>query len=151
MADSFLNHVLNNVLINAVEHNDKEEPRVEITVEEDDEAVTVRVADNGPGIPDEEKETVFDQGATGRSSGGVGFGLYYVKAMVAEYGGEVRIEDNTPEGTVFVMELPKAEQKKEDTGERNIKMKTDVEQGGKREMDGGRKSDGRKDRDRNQD
>ena len=144
MADSFLDHVLNNVLVNAVEHNDKEEPRVEVTVQEDEETATVRVADNGPGIPDEKKETVFDQGATGRTSGGVGFGLYYVEAMVSEYGGEVRVEDNTPEGTVFVMELPKAEQKKEDTGERNIKMKTDMEQGGKGETDGGKKSDRRK-------
>jgi signal transduction histidine kinase len=131
-------------LVNAVEHNDKEEPRVEVTVQEDEETATVRVADNGPGIPDEKKETVFDQGATGRTSGGVGFGLYYVEAMVSEYGGEVRVEDNTPEGTVFVMELPKAEQKKEDTGERNIKMKTDMEQGGKGETDGGKKSDRRK-------
>ena len=109
MADSFLNHILDNLLINAVEHNDKEDPRVEVTVEENGETVTVRVADNGPGIPEEEKETVFDQGTTGRSSGGVGFGLYYVEAMVSEYGGEVRVEDNDPEGAVLVVELPKAE------------------------------------------
>jgi len=107
-ADPFLNHVLDNVLINAVEHNDKDEPRVEVTVEDGEKTATVRVADNGPGIPDDEKREVFKQGTTGRTSGSVGFGLYYVEQMVSEYGGEIHVEDNEPEGSVFVMELPKA-------------------------------------------
>lgn len=107
-ADPFLNHVLDNVLINAVEHNDKDEPRIDVTVEDGDETATVRIADNGPGVPDEEKGKVFKQGTTGRTSGSVGFGLYYVEQMVSEYGGDIYVEDNEPEGAVFVMELPKA-------------------------------------------
>ena len=108
-ADPFLNHVIDNVLVNAVEHNDKEEPRVDVTVEEDEGTATIHIADNGPGVPDDEKEEVFKQGTTGRSSGSVGFGLYYVEQMVSEYGGEIHVEDNEPEGAVFVMEIPKAE------------------------------------------
>jgi len=108
-ADPFLNHVIDNILVNAVEHNDKEEPRVDVTVEEDEGTATIRVADNGPGVPDDEKESVFEQGTTGRSSGSVGFGLYYVEQMISEYGGEIHVEDNEPEGAVFVMKIPKAE------------------------------------------
>jgi PAS domain S-box-containing protein len=108
MADPFLNHVIDNVLVNAVEHNDKEKPRVEVTVEDGNNTATVRVADNGPGIPDDEEESVFEQGTTGRSSGSVGFGLYYVEQMLSEYGGDIYVEDNEPEGAVFVMEIPKA-------------------------------------------
>jgi PAS domain S-box-containing protein len=105
-ADEFLDDVIDNLLTNAVEHNDKEEPRVDITVERGEETTVLRVADNGPGIPDRMKEAVFGQGEKGRSSGGVGFGLYFVESMVSEYGGDVRVEDNEPEGAVFVIELP---------------------------------------------
>ncbi len=114
-ADSFLEHVVDNILINAVEHNDKEEPQVEVSVEEDDDTVTVRFEDNGPGIPDEEKESVFDQGSTGRTSGGVGFGLYYVDAMITEYGGDVYVEDGETGGAVIVVELPKTERTESQT------------------------------------
>ncbi|MDZ7689050.1 MAG: PAS domain S-box protein [Halobacteriales archaeon] len=117
-ADLFLDHVVDNLLVNAVEHNDKDEPRVEVTVEGDDEKATVRVADNGPGVPDEKKDTVFEQGTTGRTSGGVGFGLYYVDAMVSEYGGEVSVEDGENGGAVFVVELPKAAEHGEGTDEK---------------------------------
>jgi PAS domain S-box-containing protein len=108
-ADEFLDDVVDNLLINAVEHNDKEEPRVDLTVERGDETTVLRVADNGPGIPDRMKEAVFGQGEKGRSSGGVGFGLYFVESMVSEYGGDVRVKDNEPEGAVVVVELPNAE------------------------------------------
>ncbi len=108
IADDLLGDVLGNVLVNAVEHNDKDNPRVEVTVEEDDGTATVRVADNGPGVPDGLKENIFREGAKGDTSGGVGFGLYFVDAMVTEYGGNVRVEDNEPEGAVFVIELPLA-------------------------------------------
>ncbi len=107
-ADEFLDEVVETLLTNAVQHNDKDEPRVEVTVEEDDETVTLRVADNGPGVPDGMKEAVFEPGVKGDDSDGVGFGLYFVDAMVDEYGGDVRVEDSQPEGAVFVVELPRA-------------------------------------------
>jgi|GEM_PF-6708055 len=105
-ADKFLGDVVDNILDNAVEHNDKDEPRVEVSVEQDSGTVTLRIADNGSGIPDERKEEVFRQGVTGKTGGKLGFGLYFVKSMVSEYGGEVRVEDNEPDGAVLVVELP---------------------------------------------
>ncbi|MFP4174455.1 MAG: PAS domain-containing protein, partial [Halobacteriales archaeon] len=105
-ADGFLEDVVDNVLDNAVEHNDKEKPRVDVTVERGDGITVLRVADNGPGVPDDEKEDIFKQGVTGKTGGTLGFGLYFVDSMVSEYGGDVYVEDNEPEGAVFVIELP---------------------------------------------
>jgi signal transduction histidine kinase len=71
--------------------------------------VVVRVADNGPGVPDDRKEAVFGRGEKGLRSTGTGLGLYLVDTLVDSYGGRVRVEDNDPEGAVFVVELPLAE------------------------------------------
>ncbi len=70
-------------------------------------AVQVRVADNGPGIPDDRKEEIFDEGETGVDSDSTGLGLFLVHTLVERYEGTVWIEDNEPEGRVFVVELPK--------------------------------------------
>jgi signal transduction histidine kinase len=105
MADEMLSAVLGNVLTNAVEHNDREEATVEVTVTEEAGTVHVRVADDGPGIPAELKEAVFGKGVQA-SDGGGGFGLYFVATMVDGYGGSVTVGDNDPRGTVFDIALP---------------------------------------------
>jgi len=108
MANEMLSSVFRNLLNNAVQHNDNDEPLVEISVEARDDAVIIRIADNGPGIPDEQKASIFEKGEKGIESSGTGMGLYLVWMLVTQYGGEVRIEDNTPTGCVFVVHLPRA-------------------------------------------
>ncbi|ESS09023.1 MAG: histidine kinase-, DNA gyrase B-, and HSP90-like ATPase [uncultured archaeon A07HN63] len=103
-----LSSVFFNILKNAVRHNDKEDIEIDIAVTEDMGTVTVQIADNGPGIPDSQKEAVFGKGEQGLKSPGTGMGLYLVATLVTSYGGEVWIEDNDPEGAVFLVELPKA-------------------------------------------
>jgi signal transduction histidine kinase len=71
--------------------------------------VTVRIADNGPGVPDERKESVFGKGEKGLESDGTGIGTYLVKTLVSRYSGTVWVEDNEPRGAVFVVELLRAE------------------------------------------
>jgi len=74
-------------------------------------AVEVRVADTGVGIPRGERDRVFapfyqvDQSST-REQGGTGLGLAIVKRLVDAHNGAIRIEDNDPRGTVFVVTLP---------------------------------------------
>jgi PAS domain S-box-containing protein len=104
-ADEMLSSVFRNVLSNAIVHNDKEVPEVTVEATSTGERVVVRIADNGPGIPDDRKAAVFEQGEMGLASDGTGLGLYLVETLVARYGGEVRIEDNDPEGTIVVIEL----------------------------------------------
>ncbi|MDG5778329.1 PAS domain-containing protein [Haloarculaceae archaeon H-GB1-1] len=108
IADDMLDSVFRNLLTNAVNHNDKEIPEVRVSATERDETVVVRIADNGPGVPDDQKETVFGKGEKGLESEGTGIGLYLVETLVETYGGDVRVEDNEPHGAVFVIELPKA-------------------------------------------
>ena len=107
-ADEMLDSVFRNLLKNAVQHNDKEAPEVSISVTEETDRVTVRIADNGPGISDQQKETIFQEGERGFESSGTGIGLYLVETIVRSYGGEVFVEDNDPEGLVFVVRFIKA-------------------------------------------
>jgi signal transduction histidine kinase len=105
LADEMLDSVFRNLLKNAVQHNDKELPEVRVSASVDERTVTVRIADNGPGIPEERRHSIFGKGETGLDSEGTGLGLYLVESLVDSYDGDVRIEDNDPEGAVFVVEL----------------------------------------------
>ncbi|WP_058826542.1 ATP-binding protein [Haloferax sp. Q22] len=107
-ANSMLSSVFRNLLNNAVQHNDAETPRIEVSCTVRDDEVEVRIADNGPGIPDDHKDTVFGKGERGLGSPGTGIGLHLVDTLVTEYGGEIRVEDNEPTGAVFVVRLPLA-------------------------------------------
>ncbi|UWG46701.1 Rec domain [Halanaeroarchaeum sp. HSR-CO] len=108
-ADDMLGSVFRNLLNNAITHNDKPVPAVTVDAAVDDDRVRVRVADNGPGIPDERKATIFEEGERGLDSEGTGLGLYLVATLVDRYDGSVTVEDHDPEGAVFVVELPLAE------------------------------------------
>lgn len=106
--NELLDAVFRNLIHNAVVHNDKQTPTVQISTTVGTETCRVVVADNGPGIPDDQKETIFGKGETGLESPGTGIGLYLVQTLVEQYGGEVWVEDNDPEGSVFIVELPVA-------------------------------------------
>ncbi|MFC6755550.1 ATP-binding protein [Halomicroarcula sp. GCM10025894] len=115
-ADDLLHDVFGNILTNAVEHGstDSHDPddepgvAVEVTSGVDAEAVTVRIADDGPGIAPGVRERIFERGGKSTDSGGTGFGLYFVDAMIASYGGQIRVEESDTGGAAFVVELPQA-------------------------------------------
>ena len=123
-ANEILGSVFRNLLTNAVQHNDKDiaEVQVSAAVDQDGDVVRIRVADNGPGIPDGREEEIFGKGEKGLRSGGTGLGLYLVQTLVDTYGGDVWVEDrgaepssgrrddsdDAPAGAVFVVELPLA-------------------------------------------
>jgi len=123
-AHDMLDSVFRNLLKNAVQHNDSETPEVTVSATCRDDSAVVRVADNGPGIPDARKTEIFGKGEVGLDSHGTGIGLYLVETLVESYDGAVWIEDRTGEsgsngrprgdgtdsgGAVFVVELPLAE------------------------------------------
>jgi signal transduction histidine kinase len=99
-ADDLLAEVVGNVLSNAVEHNDADEPRIRVFVEEGPEAVTLTVADNGPGIGTDRTDRIFRRGVTDDQTAGSGFGLYFVDSMLEAYGGHVDAHDDET-GAVF--------------------------------------------------
>lgn len=75
-----------------------------VSLETTEETAIVSVADDGPGIPDERKTKVFERGEDGES----GVGLYLTGFVIELYGGDVRIDDNDPKGSVFRVELPRS-------------------------------------------
>ncbi len=110
LADEMLDSVFRNLLSNAIVHNDKELPEVTVSATTHEEVVRVRIEDNGPGILDEEKDQIFQEGEKGLDSDGTGLGLYLVQTLVDDYGGAVWVEDNKPEGSVFIVELCRVQQ-----------------------------------------
>ncbi|WP_338726653.1 ATP-binding protein [Haladaptatus sp. DJG-WS-42] len=108
-ANELLGEVFGNVLTNAINHNDEDGLRISVTAAVSENRATVRIADNGCGIPDDRKERIFRRDETGHAkSTGSGFGLFFVDSMVTEYGGSISVEDNDSDGAVFVIELPLA-------------------------------------------
>lgn len=100
--------VVANLLQNAVVHNEGPDPTVEVTVSQDDDAVRVRVADDGPGIPQSLRESVFDRGAKGSTSDGMGIGLYLVRVLVDAFEGSVTVESDVATGAAVTVSLPRA-------------------------------------------
>jgi PAS domain S-box-containing protein len=107
-ANGMLSSVFRNLLNNAVQHNTAENPAVYVTAEVSGGTVTVTIADNGPGIPDDQKTDIFGKGDQGADSSGTGIGLYLVHTLISQYGGHVTVEDSDIGGTRFVVELQTA-------------------------------------------
>lgn len=103
-----LRSAFENLLRNAVQHNDGAEPRVRLSTTVEADAVTVRVADDGPGIDESVRSKLFEPGQKARDSSGMGLGLYLVETLVTGVGGEVSVADNDPEGAVFEVRLQRA-------------------------------------------
>jgi len=111
LADETLESVFRNLLKNAIQHNRGDHPEVLVSARLEPGAVRVRVADNGPGVPDDRKTEIFGRGEKGLESEGTGIGLYLVDTLVRGYGGDVWVEDrpsdgDRPAGAAFVVELP---------------------------------------------
>jgi signal transduction histidine kinase len=106
---------LSRILINLVENAAKyaTDSAVELYAWERPNKAVLAVVDHGPGIPDYEKERVFerftqiDQSDT-RSKGGTGLGLSIVKSLAEVMHGAVRVESTEGGGATFVVELPLA-------------------------------------------
>jgi signal transduction histidine kinase len=94
-----------NIVDNAVEHNDSETPQVAATVEKRENETRVRIADNGPGISEIEQEAVGAEIETslGHSQG---LGLWLTYWCTTRWGGDLRFETNE-EGTTVTLTIPK--------------------------------------------
>jgi len=107
LADDLLEEVFENLLANAVQHNDQETPRVRVETAVGDETVRVRVADNGPGVPPELQAEIFGKGTKSFDSPGTGFGLHLSREIIDTYGGDIAVDDAEDGGAVFTVTLPR--------------------------------------------
>ncbi len=114
-----LENVLRNLVENAIEHNDAEHPRVAVRATYDETGtypLTVSVVDNGPGIPDQERDAVLDGDETPLEHGS-GLGLWVVRWAVTRLGGEIAIDDGEDGGTAVSVRLPQADRRGARSGE----------------------------------
>ncbi len=103
-----IEQVFANLLDNALKYTPPASP-IEIAAWADAGAVTVEVADRGPGFPSGEEERVFAKfyrGRVGGERGGVGLGLPICRAIVEAHGGRMRAENRQGGGAVFRFALP---------------------------------------------
>jgi two-component system sporulation sensor kinase A len=101
-----IEQVFVNLLRNALESR-RTSVSVEVGTSELDGRVRVTVCDDGEGIPADVRAQIFEPFySTKRTSGGTGLGLAIARRIVADHGGEMRIEDRPVAGTCFAVELP---------------------------------------------
>jgi signal transduction histidine kinase len=108
-----LTEALYNLLTNAVKFVDKQPAKIVLTVEEQDQETLVSVADNGPGIPDEELNRVFNpfrRLPSHRNLPGSGLGLYFTRHLIEQQGGRVWAESTLGVGATFHIALPRVAQ-----------------------------------------
>ncbi len=105
-----LHRLVLNLMENALRHTDPG-TAVEATVEGRNGEVVLSVEDDGPGIPDDQREKVFERfyRGSGEYSGSSGLGLSIVRAVAASHGGTVRLEEPLDgRGARFVVRIPAA-------------------------------------------
>lgn len=106
--------IIQNLVENAVKFNDKPELKIKVSAKASGADAEFIVADNGKGIPEEDREKVFERfhqvekDFTGNVPG-VGLGLAIVKRLVEAHGGEISIESEIGKGTRVKFSLPAAE------------------------------------------
>lgn len=102
-----------NLIDNAVRYS-PENTRVGVGLRERDGMAQIMVTDQGPGIPDNEQDRIFERfyrvdSARSRQTGGTGLGLSIVKHVMAQHGGEVSVWSQSGRGSTFTLVIPQAE------------------------------------------
>jgi len=100
-----LRRCLNNLIENALRYGE----RADITIDDDAQTLRIEVRDRGPGIPEDQLETVFEpfyrlEASRSRASGGVGLGLSIARNIARWHGGEVTLR-NAPDGGGLIAAL----------------------------------------------
>ncbi len=105
--------VLNNLLSNAAKFSNPGS-NVEVSIENQNKTIYVKVKDHGPGIPEDFRSKIYEQFTQADSSstrhyGGTGLGLSISKALIEGMGGKIGFETEMNVGSTFYVTLPAAE------------------------------------------
>jgi signal transduction histidine kinase len=103
-----IEQAITNLIGNAIKHGPAE-GQIRVTVFPRNDRAVVTVEDDGPGIPEEAREMIFERGARGADAAGkpgLGLGLYIVRVVAEAHGGAACVEDTGGSGARFVFELP---------------------------------------------
>ncbi|HOL32222.1 MAG TPA: hybrid sensor histidine kinase/response regulator, partial [Anaerohalosphaeraceae bacterium] len=104
--------VINNLIENAVKFVPEQTGKITIRVEDRGTRIGIAIEDNGPGVPDKDKEKIFDRFVqvekhVGPGKHGTGLGLAICRELVQLHSGRIWVEDNPGGGAVFRILLPK--------------------------------------------
>lgn len=105
-----LSNVVYNLMDNAVKYSD-DNPEIKLSTHSDKRWFTLEVSDNGIGIKRDDQKMIFDKFfrvPTGNRHDvkGFGLGLYYVKLIIEEHGGQILVKSTVGKGTTFTVRLP---------------------------------------------
>ena len=107
-----LNSIFSNLINNARDaliEQDSENKEIKVVVEEVDEeekkSIKIKVQDNGPGIPQDHLNEIFEPFFSTKPTSGTGLGLGIVKRLVQLYGGQIEVKSKLNEGTTFTIIL----------------------------------------------
>ena len=103
-----LRMVFANLIDNAI-HAMQENGSIQITAEQVPDAILVQIKDNGPGIPDEIQRKIFEfqfSRSHPQVKQRMGFGLWWVRTIMARLGGAVWVQSDGEHGTVFTLQFP---------------------------------------------
>ena len=107
-----ISQVILNLVVNAIKYG-KEKGLVQVIVSEKKKAYTISVVDNGPGIPEEHLNRIFDRfyrvdKSRAKNSGGTGLGLSIVKHIVQAHNSKISVQSEENKGTRFEFKLERA-------------------------------------------
>lgn len=94
----------------AIEHQERRRAngRVQVSLAEQGGMSLIRVADNGPGLPERARQRLFQPFAGSSRPEGAGLGLAIARELAQGHGGDLSLAETGPKGTVFVLRLPGA-------------------------------------------
>jgi len=106
-----LRAVLRNLLDNAFKYSLADSQPIVLSVSEVEDGVVIRIQDDGQGIPDGERASVFEpffriDPSRSKKTGGYGLGLSMCKRIVEAHGGTIHIESNPRRGVSFIVKIP---------------------------------------------
>lgn len=112
-----LGTAIHNLIENAIRYS-PENTRVQVTLGQLGDQARLEVKDQGPGIPPEDLDRIFERfyrvdPARSRQTGGTGLGLSIVRHILAQHGGQVLVESQLGEGSSFTLLLPLVDQESE--------------------------------------
>lgn len=108
---TLLNRAISNVVENAIKYS-PDKSVVEVQIENNASNLITKVIDDGPGIDKKYHKQIFERffridDSRSRKTGGSGLGLAITKEIIEIHNGEIKVQENKPTGTIFVITLPK--------------------------------------------
>jgi two-component system phosphate regulon sensor histidine kinase PhoR len=104
---SRIEQIIVNLLSNAMKYASSKS--IKVSLKKSGDEILFKVADSGPGIPEEMQERIFnrfERANASRNISGLGLGLYIVKQIVIGHGGRISLKSKVGEGSTFIVHLP---------------------------------------------